>query len=69
MRSGTLAADPAMMQMQMANFMKNVSMLGCALIISYFGAGAWSLDARVGRGISAEAAAEEERERKLKEAA
>ena len=30
-------ADPAMHQMQMAMFMKNISMLGGALIIAYFG--------------------------------
>ena len=38
--------DPLMAQMQMAMFMKNVSMLGGALLISQFGAGPWSLDAR-----------------------
>jgi putative oxidoreductase len=38
--------DPMMAQMQMAMFMKNVSMLGGALLISQFGAGPWSLDAR-----------------------
>ena len=42
-------SDPMMAQMQMAMFMKNVSMLGCAMIISYFGAGPLSLDARIGR--------------------
>jgi putative oxidoreductase len=31
-------------QMQMINFMKNLSMLGGALIISYFGAGPLSVD-------------------------
>jgi uncharacterized membrane protein YphA (DoxX/SURF4 family) len=35
-----------MAQMQMINFMKNVSMLGGALIITQFGAGPWSLDSR-----------------------
>jgi len=39
-------ADPAMAQAQMVNFMKNVSMLGGALLITQFGAGPWSLDAR-----------------------
>jgi putative oxidoreductase len=39
-------ADPAMRQMQMANFMKNLSMVGAALLIAYFGAGPMSLDAR-----------------------
>jgi putative oxidoreductase len=36
--------DPMMQQMQMVNFMKNISMLGGALIISYWGAGPMSLD-------------------------
>jgi putative oxidoreductase len=38
--------DPMMMQMQMSVFFKNISMLGGALIISYFGAGPLSLDNR-----------------------
>lgn len=38
--------DPTMQQMQMVMFMKNLSMLGGALLISQFGAGPWSLDAR-----------------------
>lgn len=38
--------DPMMHQMQMIMFMKNVSMLGGALLISQFGAGPWSLDHR-----------------------
>jgi putative oxidoreductase len=38
--------DPMMAQMQMAMFLKNVSMLGGALLISQFGAGPLSLDAR-----------------------
>jgi len=38
--------DPMMRQMQMIMFMKNVSMLGGALLISQFGAGPWSIDAR-----------------------
>jgi putative oxidoreductase len=37
--------DPMMAQMQQAMFMKNLSMLGGALLISYFGAGPLSLDA------------------------
>lgn len=37
-------ADPMMAQMQMINFMKNVSMLGGALIITQLGSGPWSLD-------------------------
>jgi putative oxidoreductase len=39
-------ADPAMAQAQMVNFMKNISMLGGALLITQLGAGPWSLDAR-----------------------
>lgn len=38
--------DPMMAQMQMAMFMKNVAMLGGALLISQFGSGPLSLDAR-----------------------
>ena len=42
-------SDPMMQQMQMAMFMKNVSMIGGALLISQFGAGPFSLDARRSR--------------------
>jgi len=38
--------DPMMMQMQMMMFLKNLSMLGGALLITQFGAGPFSLDAR-----------------------
>ncbi|MES2138732.1 MAG: DoxX family protein [Bacteroidota bacterium] len=38
--------DPMEVQRQMTNFMKNTSMLGGALIISYFGAGPLSIDAK-----------------------
>jgi len=38
--------DPMARQMQMIMFMKNLSMLGGALLITQFGAGPWSLDAR-----------------------
>lgn len=38
--------DPMMAQIQMILFMKNVSMLGGALLLSHFGAGPFSLDAR-----------------------
>jgi len=38
--------DPMMHGIQMALFMKNVSMLGAALLITHFGAGPLSLDAR-----------------------
>jgi putative oxidoreductase len=41
-------ADPMMCQMQMIMFMKNVSMLGAALLITQFGSGPWSLDSRKG---------------------
>jgi putative oxidoreductase len=40
------ATDPAMAQMQQIHFMKNVSLLGAALLIAYFGAGPVSLDSR-----------------------
>jgi putative oxidoreductase len=36
--------DPMMHQMQMVMFMKNIAMLGGALLLSQFGAGPWSLD-------------------------
>src|SRR6266567_7175225 len=36
--------DPMMYQMQMIMFMKNLAMLGGALLISQFGAGPWSVD-------------------------
>jgi putative oxidoreductase len=39
-------SDPMMQQMQMAMFMKNLTMLGGALLISQFGSGPASLDAR-----------------------
>jgi putative oxidoreductase len=35
--------DPMMQQMQMAMFMKNVAMLGAALLITQQGSGPWSL--------------------------
>lgn len=38
--------NPMMAQMQMAMFLKNVTMVGGALLISQFGAGALSFDAR-----------------------
>lgn len=37
-------ADPLARQMEMVSFMKNLSMLGGALIVTYFGSGEWSLD-------------------------
>ena len=39
-------SDPMMAQIQMVMFMKNIAMLGGALLISQFGAGPLSLDAR-----------------------
>lgn len=39
-------ADPMMYQMQFVMFMKNVSMVGGALLITQLGSGPWSLDAR-----------------------
>lgn len=38
-------ADPAAAQVDRIMFMKNVSMLGAALLLAYFGAGPYSLDA------------------------
>ena len=42
--------DPAAAQMQLVNFLKNLGLLGGALLITQFGAGPLSLDARRGRG-------------------
>lgn len=39
-------SDPMMHQIQLAMFMKNVSMLGGALLITQLGAGPFSLDSR-----------------------
>ena len=39
-------ADPMMHQMQMIMFMKNVAMMGGALLITQFGSGPLSLDSR-----------------------
>jgi len=41
------ATDPATFQLEEAMFMKNITMLGGALLISYFGAGPLSFDAFV----------------------
>jgi putative oxidoreductase len=38
--------DPQMAQLQQAMFMKNLSILGGALLVAYFGAGPLSVDAR-----------------------
>ena len=40
------ASGPEMARMEQAQFMKNVAMLGGALLIGYFGAGPWSVDER-----------------------
>jgi putative oxidoreductase len=40
------ATDPAMAQMQQVHFMKNVAMIGAALLITHFGAGPVSIDSR-----------------------
>lgn len=45
-------SDPMMQQMQMAMFMKNLAMLGGALLIAQLGAGPWSLDARRSKAVS-----------------
>jgi putative oxidoreductase len=37
-------SDPTMHQVQFIMFLKNISMLGAALLISQFGSGPWSLD-------------------------
>ena len=39
-------ANPTMAQLQLAMFLKNLAMLGGALIVTYFGSGPLSLDAR-----------------------
>src|SRR5215469_9420315 len=40
-------ADPMMQQTQMVMFVKNLTMLGGALLITQFGSGPWSLDNRI----------------------
>lgn len=39
-------ADPQLAQLQLTMFLKNLSMLGGALLLTRLGAGPWSLDAR-----------------------
>ena len=39
--------DPMMARVQQAMFMKNMAMLGAAMLITYFGSGPLSLDSRV----------------------
>ena len=50
------ASDPMTAQMQMGMFMKNLAMLGGALLIAWFGAGPVSVDERLGHGVSSRAA-------------
>ncbi|MDE3170054.1 MAG: DoxX family protein [Acidobacteriota bacterium] len=38
--------DPRMHEVHEVNFLKNLSMLGAAFLMTQFGAGPWSLDAR-----------------------
>lgn len=42
-------ADPQLRQMHQVMFLKNLSMLGGALLVAHFGAGPISLDGRAGR--------------------
>jgi putative oxidoreductase len=44
--------DPMMAQMQQAHFLKNVAMLGTALLITHLGAGPVSLDERTGSRVA-----------------
>jgi putative oxidoreductase len=44
------ATDPQMAMFQQLFFLKNVSMLGGALLLMHFGSGPFSLDARLGTG-------------------
>ena len=44
-------SDPMMRMVQQAMFMKNLAMLGGALLITYFGAGPVSLDERAQRPV------------------
>jgi putative oxidoreductase len=39
-----VVTDPMMYQMQFVMFMKNVSMIGAALLLTQVGSGPWSLD-------------------------
>jgi len=43
-------SDPMTLQIEKAMFLKNVTMLGGALLISYFGAGPLSVDALMSQG-------------------
>ena len=39
--------DPTLYLMQMSNFMKNLSLMGTCLLITYFGSGPLSIDGRI----------------------
>jgi putative oxidoreductase len=39
-----METNPVGVQMQLSNFMKNISLLGAALMICYFGSGPLSID-------------------------
>jgi putative oxidoreductase len=41
--------DPASYQMQKVNFMKNLSLIGASLLISYFGSGPYSIDRKLNK--------------------
>ena len=43
--------DPMQRMMQQVNFMKNISMMGAALLIAYFGAGPLSIDSMYSRAV------------------
>lgn len=43
--------DPMMAQIQQVMFIKNISMVGAALLIAYFGSGPLSLDNRIGKPV------------------
>lgn len=43
--------DPQMAQMQQVNFLKNLCLIGGCLYIACFGAGAWSIDALMAKGV------------------
>jgi putative oxidoreductase len=45
--------DPAAVHVQLSMFMKNVALLGAALLVTQFGAGPFSLDARRAQAIAA----------------
>lgn len=45
------AVDPVAQQMQLAMFLKNISMMGAALLICYFGSGPMSIDQKYDGGI------------------